>query len=113
MPKGIGERKYIVVTYEDVSGWPEARALRKGITQPMAEFLREEIFVRHGCPITIFVDGGSENKGVVDIDCNLYSMKKHTVTACHLQANGIVERGHKQLVDRSLSKAWAKYTIKK
>ena len=51
-------------------------------------------------------------KGVVDDVCNLYSIKKHTVTAYHLQANGIVERGHKQLVD-GLSKACTKDSIKK
>ena len=95
-----------------MSGWPEARALRKATTQAVADFLHDEIFARHGCLTIIFVDGGSENKGMVDDVCNLYSIKKHTVTANHPQANGIVERGHKQLVD-GLSKAWVKDSIKK
>ena len=112
MPKGTGEHKNIVVAREDLSVWPEARALRKATAQAMADFLREEIFARHGYPTTIFVDGGFDNKGVVDVVCNLYSIKKHTVTAYHPQVNGIVERGHKQLVD-GLSKACAKDSIQK
>ncbi len=112
MPKGIGERKYMVVAREDVSGWPEARALRRATAQAVAEFLREDVFARHGCPTTIVVDGGSENKGVVEDVCELYSVKKHTVTAYHPQANGVVERGHKQLVD-GLSKACAGDSIRK
>ena len=95
MPFGTEENKYIVVALEDMSGWPKARALGKATTQAMADFLRKEIFARHGCPTTIFMDGRSENKGVVDDVCNLYSIKKYTVTAYHLQPHGILERGYK------------------
>ena len=112
MPKGTSECKYIVVTQEDVSGWPEIRALRKATIQAVADFLHEENFARHGCPTTILVDSGSENKAMVDNVCNMYSIKKHTVTGYHPQVNGIIERGHKQLVD-GLSKACAKKCIKR
>ena len=104
MPKGVGERKYLVVAREDVSGWPEARAIRKSNAQTVANFLKEDVFARHGCPPTIIVDGGSENKGEVDIICDQLRVKKHMITAYHPQGNGVVERGHKQLVD-GLSKA--------
>ena len=33
MPKGVGGSKYLVVAREDVSGWPEARAIRKANSQ--------------------------------------------------------------------------------
>ena len=39
MPKGVGERKYLVVAREDVCGWPEARAIRKANAQTVANFL--------------------------------------------------------------------------
>ena len=65
-PKGVGARKYLVVAREDVSGWPEARAIRKANSRTVAELLEEDVFSRHGCPTSIVVDGGSENKGSVD-----------------------------------------------
>ena len=104
MPKGVGERKYLVVAREDVSGWPEARAIRKANTHAVGTFLKEDVLARHGCPTSIIVDGGSENKGEVHSICDQLRIKKHTVTAYHPQANGVVERGHKELVD-GLSKA--------
>ena len=81
-----------------------ARSTSKANSQNVAEFLEEDVFVRHGCPKTLVVDGGSENKGVVDDLCKQLRIWKHTVTAYHPQANGIVERGHKQIVD-GLAKA--------
>ena len=104
MPKGVGERKYLVVAREDVSGWPEAKAIRRANAQTVANFLKEDVFARHGCPTSIIVDGGSEHKGEVDSICDQLGVKKHMITAYHQQANGVVERGHKQLVD-GLSKA--------
>ena len=99
MPKGVGACKYLVVAREDVSGWPEARAIRKANSQTVAKFLEEDVFSRHGCPTSIVVDRGSENKGIVDELCAQLRVAKHTVTAYHPQANGLVERGHKQIVD--------------
>ena len=104
MAEGVGERKYLVMAREDVSGWPQARAIRKANGHAVATFLKEDVLTRHGCPTSIVVDGGSENKGEVDSICDQLRIKKHTVTAYHPQANGVVERGHKQLIDR-LSKA--------
>ena len=99
VPKGVGGSKYLVVAREDISGLPEAKAIRKANSQTVAKFLEEEVFARHGCPTMFVVDGGSENKGFVDELCVCLRVEKHTVTPCHPQANGVVERGHKQLVD--------------
>jgi transposase InsO family protein len=104
MPRGVGNFKYIVVAREDVSGWPEARAIQKANSETVAKFLEEDVFSRHGCPLQLVVDGGPENKGIVDELCERLRIPKHTVTAYHPQANGVVERGHKQIVD-GLSKA--------
>ena len=111
MPKGIGERKFLVVAREDISGWPEARAIRKANSQTVADFLEEDVFAWHGCPKTIVADGGPENKGMVDEICARLRVAKHTVTAYHPQANGLVERGHKQLVD-GLSKVCSRSPAK-
>ena len=99
MPNGVGERTYLVVARKDVSGWPEARAIRKANAQTVANFLKEDVFARHGCPTSIIVDRGSENKGEVDIICDQLGFKNHLITAYHPPANRVVERGHKQLIN--------------
>ena len=107
MPISMYQRKYLVVAREDVSGWPEARAIRQANAATVSSFLREEVFYRHGCPTTLVVDGGSENKGLVDDIYEQLDIYKYTVTPYHPQANGIVECGHKQLLD-GISKACSK-----
>ena len=99
MPKGMGERKYLVVAREDVSGCPEAKAIRRANAQTVANFLKENVFARYGCPTSIIVDGGFESKGEVDSICDQLGVKKHMITANYPQANRVVERGHKQLID--------------
>ena len=99
MPKGVGERKYQVVAREDVSGWSEARAIIKANAQTVADFPKDDVFARHGCPTSIIGDGGSENRGEVDIICHQLGVKKHMMTAYHPQAEVVVERGHNQLID--------------
>ena len=91
MPKGVGEHKYLVVAREDVSEWPEARAIRKANDLTVTNFLKEDVFARHGCPTSIIVDGRSENTGKVDIICDQLRVKKHIITAYHPQANGVVQ----------------------
>ena len=80
-------------------GWQEARGICKSNSQTVAKFFEADVFSRHGCPTSIIVDGGAENKGMVEELCAYLRVAKHTVTAYHLQANGLVERGYKQIVD--------------
>ena len=58
MPKGVGERKYLVVAREDVSGWPEARAIRKANAQTVANtdnyFHRSDFCNLSWIPTTVF-----------------------------------------------------------
>lgn len=58
------------MAWEDVLGCPEARAIPKANSQTVIKFLDKDVFVRHGFPTSIVVDGGSENKG---LDNELYA----------------------------------------
>ena len=95
--------KYLVVARDDFSGWPEARALHHATAKNVAKFIWEDVICRHGCFGKLVVDGGPENKEQVIELANRYGIKRIMVSAYHPQANGMIERGHKPIVD-ALSK---------
>ena len=114
MPKS-GGYKYIVFARDDLSGWVEGRALTAANSKNVAKFLYEDVISRHGCPMKIVVDGGSENKGFVEELLDCFRVRRIEISAYHPQSNGLVERGHAPIVN-SLSKycsqnkkAWYQY----
>ena len=102
MPPCEGYR-YLVVARCDLSGWVEAKPLRTLSSRAVADFLWEDVICRHGCFGKLIIDGGSENKEAVAELARRYKVKRVVVSAYHPQANGMIERGHKPIVD-ALSK---------
>ena len=98
MPPDYGKSN-LVVAREDLSGWVEARALTSAISEAVARFSYEDAICRHGCFGTLVVDGRPENKDLVTFLSARYNIKRLVVSAYHPQANGIVERGHRLIVD--------------
>ena len=98
MPQSDG-KNYLVVAREDLSGWPEARALSKASSEAIAKFLWEEVVSRHGCFGKLVVDGGPENKDYLESFIQRYGINRVQVSAYHPQANGMVERGHRSIVE--------------
>ena len=98
MPPNEGKR-YIVLARDDFSGWVEGRALGAATSEAVARFLWEDVICRHGCPGRFVMDGGPENKGIVETLAEKYKIKRVVVSAYHPQANGLVERGHTAVVD--------------
>jgi len=95
--------KYVVFARDDFTGWLEGRALTAANSKSVAKFLYEDVICRHGCPLKIVLDGGSENKGEVTKALAAYGVDKVSISAYHPQANGLVERGHDVIVN-SLAK---------
>jgi hypothetical protein len=102
MPLSRG-KGYLAVAREDVSGWVEARALKDNDSASIARFLWEEVITKHGIFGRLICDGGPENKKWVKDLVALYGVDRIVVSAYNPHANGMVERGHKPIVD-SLSK---------
>ena len=75
MPSCEG-KNYLVVAREDLSGWPEARALSSADSDAIAKFLWEDVVCRHGCFRRLVVDSGLENKGHVTAFAKKYSIKR-------------------------------------
>lgn len=102
MPPCEGFR-YLVVARCDLSDWVEAKPLRTLSSRAVADFLWEDVICRPGCFGKLIIDGGSENKEAVVELAQRYGIKRVVVSAYHPQANGMIERGHKPIVD-ALSK---------
>ena len=96
-------KHYLVLAREDLSGWVEGRALAKADSESVARFIYEDIICRHGCFGRLVIDGGPENKKLVETLTQKYRIKRLIVSAFHPQANGMVERGHTPVKD-ALSK---------
>ena len=98
MPPCEGKR-YLAVARDDLSGWPEARALAKANAESVAKFLWEDVICRHGMFGRLVVDGGPENKADVKDLTARYGIQRVVVSAYHPPANGMIERGHKPITD--------------
>jgi hypothetical protein len=92
-------KQYLAVARSDLSGWVEARAMNKNDSKSMAAFLYEDVICRHGVFERLIVDGGPENKLLVKDLAKKYGIHRLVVSSYHPQANGMIERGHKPLVD--------------
>ena len=100
-----GGKGLLVVARDDLSGWPEAKALAKANAEEIAKFLWEDIVCRHGIFGRLVVDGGSENHGIAEAFAKKYGIERVQISAYNSKANGMVERGH-----RSIANALSKMT---
>ena len=103
MPDSVDGFKFIVFARDDLSGWVEGRVIDKANVKNVAKFLYEDVICRHGCPAVVVLDRGSENLNVAKELLEAYKIDRIVTSACHPQANGLVERGHDPIVN-ALSK---------
>ncbi|KAE8237904.1 hypothetical protein A4X06_0g9064 [Tilletia controversa] len=87
MPKALG-RRFPVVVRDDLSSWIEARALKRKTARGAARFLDEDVFMRHGLPLQVTTDQGTEFKGVVDYLLKKYKIDITRTSAYNPRANG-------------------------
>ena len=95
--------RFLVVARCDLSGWVQAKPLRTLSSRTVADFLWEDVICRHGCFGKLVIDGHSENKEALAELTRRYGIKRVVVSTYHPQANGLIERGPKPIVD-ALSK---------
>jgi hypothetical protein len=97
MPKVQG-KGYLIVGREYLSGWPETRAVRTADSKTVARFIFEEICCRWGVPERLSVDGGTENKAVVEALAVLFGIHRVQASAYNSRAQGLIERGHQGFI---------------
>jgi hypothetical protein len=80
--------------------WVEAAQLENVSTKEVLLAFTEQWIARYGCPATVTTDRGSQfTSAEWAAFCSSIGVSHVTTTAYHPQANGIVERFHRQLKD--------------
>src|SRR6266481_8932568 len=91
MPSGSGGLKYVVDLVDNLTGWVEARALRKLRASSIADFLFK-VMCQFGCIFQLTCDNGSESKGAVENLMYKYKVPVIRISPYNSQANGKIER---------------------
>src|SRR5947209_1885106 len=96
--------RYILVTTDYLTKWPEAKAMKDATATNVVKFIYEVIICRHGCPKIILSDRGTHfrNKLVEEL-CEKFEIKHKLSAPYHSQTNGLVERFNRTLCE-SLAK---------
>ena len=89
---------YLFTIIDRFTRWPEAIPLPDAHASTCAAALVQHWIARFGVPEDITSDRGRQFTSVLWAECNkLLGTEVHTTTAYHPQANGMVERFHRQL----------------
>ena len=55
-------KKFLVITRDNLSGWPKVRALLNANTALVVVFIQEDIIYRYRMFVKLVINGGLENK---------------------------------------------------
>jgi hypothetical protein len=98
MPPGLNGKRFLVCARCAATQWPEARGLVKNDAASVLRFLEQDVFCRWGLPLRMTVDGGPENKGLVNDFQRQFGINRVVASAYHPEGQGMIERGHAPLV---------------
>lgn len=90
--------RYIIVAIDHFTKWVECKALVKADQYETGVFIVENIIMRHGAPLKILSDRGTQFKSrFVKTICEMVGTKQVFTTAYHPQTNGLTERFNRTL----------------
>ena len=96
MPKAGGYR-YIVQARCSLTSWPEWKALRAETGKTIGEFLYQEVLCRWGGLAEIVTDNGGPFVSALEHLAEKYHINHIRISAYNSQANGPVERRHRDV----------------
>lgn len=90
-----------LLTFQDVfTKYPEAIAIPDQQVNTIAQKFVNNIICRHGCPESLTTDQGTNFTSAMFSEiCKLLEIKQIQTTAYHPEANGVVERSHRTLMN--------------
>lgn len=93
-----GGYKYIIHARDSLTSWPEWRALTSETSQTVRKFIFEEIFCRWGPVYELVTDNGKPfiAEAVQEL-YDTYKVRNIRISAYNSQANGAVERRHRDV----------------
>src|SRR5271154_1589277 len=94
MPKASGY-SLIVHARCSLSGYPEARPLRRQTARTLGAFIFEEILCRWGAVEEIITDNGAPYVKALDYLGEKYGIHNIRISPYNSRANGVIERAHR------------------
>jgi transposase InsO family protein len=92
--------RYIIITVDYFSRWPEAKPLKQANTISVATFIYEEIVCRFGSPKVIQSDQGTYFVNqVIEQLTEKFRIKHSLLLTYHPQSNGLIERFNRTLCE--------------
>jgi len=98
LPRTLRGNRYIIMAIDYLTKWVEAKPLQLADALSIAPFIYEDIICRHGIPVELTSDRGTEFLNeLIKTLVKEYKIKHITTTAYHPQANGLVERANQTM----------------
>ena len=92
LPRTLRGNRYIIMAIDYLTKYPEARALQLADSLSIVPFIYEDIICRHGIPLEITSDRGTEIVNeLVRTLCQQYKIRHFITTAYHPQGNRLTE----------------------
>jgi len=99
MPTSTNNNKHILVAIDHFTKLAITKAVPLATAQEAANFLVEQIVLKHGAPARILTDRGRHfTAKMLQQVCNKLSTKHVTTTSYHPQCNGMTERLNRTLI---------------
>jgi hypothetical protein len=88
---------WLVQAREMLSGWPEAKLMKRLTAKGVKKFISTDVLARFGLMQRYHVDNGTEHKGVFEEAMLAFRIRAVTISAYNSQAQGFVEHGNQTL----------------
>jgi len=76
------------------TGYVVTKPLKRAAARKIRSWLFEDVFLVHGYPLEVTVDGGPENKGELRDMLLSFKIRRVVISSYNSPANGISEQGH-------------------
>ena len=105
--------KYVCTIVDHFSGWPEAYAIPDKSANTIAQLLLSDFIPRHGCPLLMISDQGTEYcNTLLNVVNKELGISRIRTSSYHPQSNGKTERFHRvmnEMIQKQISEDQTKW----